>query len=115
MSANDYDYLLAHINAIDDVIKERFDRLEEIIEGQEQQIAGLMAAYVELTAVVDAIFKTLDIIDEIGVENVPEALAGAVSDGRQKMIELLEGVSGTNVEAGDPSPDGPMEDVAQQD
>lgn len=97
------------------VTSERFDLLDEMIEAQDQQIAGLMTAYVELTAVVDAIFETLDNINADGIENVPSALADAVNRKRRKMIELLEGVSGTNMEAGDPSPGGSVEDVVEPD
>lgn len=98
------------------VIHERFERLEEIVMGYEQQIAGLMTGYVELTAIVDAIFKAID--DSVSHEHsaaIKDRMLKNLEENRTKMMDLLRGVNEQNMETGDRGTVGSVEDVAGSD
>ena len=92
----------------------RFDKLEEIIESYEEQIAGLLAGYAELTALVDSLFTGIE-KSEGKFEDLPKHLMECLEQNRVTMMKLLEGVNESNMDPRDTSVEGSVEDVAEQD
>lgn len=98
------------------VINERFEMLEEIVMGYEQQIAGLMTGYVELTAIVDAVFNGIqNMTTEDGLNDLKLSVEALLRENRSKMMDLLRGVNEQDMETGDRSPVGSVEDVVGSD
>lgn len=95
------------------IVDVRFSALEEIIESLEQQVAGLLAGYAELTGLVECIFAAIEQAEDFN--ELPAKLVERLKENREAVIKLLEGVNESNMDTGDSSPEESVEDMAKQD